>query len=121
MSVAQTLDIEAYRLLDERLSMNQSTRQFQVKIGGSNVNYRKERATGGDSNSQLTFNLTPNSPNNIIDRTLLFKARALVTLTRTKTAGGPLDNTSRALIANQAAVRGFNNIVDSTTISINGQ
>lgn len=123
MSVAQTLDIEAYRLLDERLSMDQSARQFQVKIGGSNVNYRRESSTGGSNNSQLTFNLTPNSPNNIIDRTLLFKAKAVVSITRSNAPPSvqPLVNGSRTLLANQAAVRGFNYIVDSTTISINGQ
>ena len=120
MSVAQTLDIEAYRLLDERLSMDQSARQFQVKIGGSNVNYRTESATGGENiNSQVTFNLTPNSPNNVIDRTLLFKATALVEITRTK--GQALPNLSRTLVDNKFAIRGFNYIVDSTTISINGQ
>lgn len=123
MSVAQTLDIEAYRLLDERLSMDQSARQFQVKIGGSNVNYRRERSTGGNSNSQLTFNITSNSPNNVIDRTLLFKARATVQITRSNAppSADPLENGTRTLVQNEFAIRGFNYIVDSTTISINGQ
>lgn len=122
MSVAQTLDIEAYRLLDERLSMNQNTRQFQVKIGGSNVNYRTENATSGDAQTQLTFNLTPNSPNNVIDRTLLFKARATVKVKLIpKPPATIVADNIRPLINGQASVRGFNNIVESTTLSINGQ
>lgn len=119
MSVAQTLDIEAYRLLDERLSMNQDTRQFQVKIGGSNVNYRTEKSTSANSQNQITFNLTPNSCNNVLDRTILFKAKVVLEFTRTSVDGFAAG--SRVLNDGKDALRGFNYIVQSTNLSINGQ
>jgi len=113
MSVAQTLDIEAYRMLDNRLSMNQDTRQFQVPIGGSNVTYRSEPSTSAGTSNQITFNLTPNSPNNVIDRTMLFAAGCTINFTR-QNGGAPM------LRNGQDALRGFNHVVQSTNLTING-
>ena len=113
MSVASTLDIEAFRLLDPRLSQNQSTRAFQTSIGGSNVTYRQE-ASNSSSSNQVSFQLTPNSPNNVLDRTFIMTAKAVVTFACTNLAPAV------CLIDAENACRGFSSIVESTNVAING-
>jgi hypothetical protein len=112
MSVADTLSLESYRLLDPRLSQNQSTRSFQTTIGGSNVTYRQE-ASNSVSSQQVSFQLTPNSPNNIVDRSLLLTTKATVVFS------GP-DQGVPLLQNGDNACRGFSSIVDSTNVAING-
>jgi hypothetical protein len=119
MSVASTLDIEAYRLLDPRLSQNQSTRSFQTTIGGSNITYRKEASTS-NSQSQVSFQLTPNSPNNVLDRTFILTGEAVVEFTTTNGAGGNIPDGFITLTDGNNACRGFSAIVDSTNVSVNG-
>jgi hypothetical protein len=116
MSVASTLDIEAYRLLDPRLSQNQSTRAFQTTIGGSNVTYRQE-ASNSVSSNQVSFQLTPNSPNNVLDRTFMLTTKALVTFA---TNYNIQPGITRCLQDGYNACRGFNSIVESTNVAING-
>ena len=113
MSVASTLELETMRILDSRLSQNQSTRAFQTCIGGSNVTYRKERSNAS-SDSQVSFQLTPNSPNNVIDRTFMLVSDVNVTFDS--------DNLVGTLVLNPGdnACRGFSSIVESTNLSING-
>jgi hypothetical protein len=116
MSVASTLDIEAYRLLDPRLSQNQSTRAFQTTIGGSNVTYRQE-ASNSVSSNQVSFQLTPNSPNNVLDRTFMLTTKATVSFATTYNDD---PGTTRCLEDGFNACRGFNSIVESTNVAING-
>jgi hypothetical protein len=115
MSVASTLDVEAFRILDGRLSQNQSTRAFQTTIGGSNVTYRQE-ASNSQSQNQVSFQLTPNSPNNCIDRTFILTTKAKVNARRTNLVPG----TTRTFEDGRNACRGFNSIVESTNVAING-
>jgi hypothetical protein len=113
MSVASTLELESMRILDARLSQNQSTRSWQTTIGGSNVTYRKERSNAS-SDSQVSFQLTPNSPNNVIDRTFMLVADVNVAFAATNLGG------SFVLNPGDNACRGFSSIVESTNVSING-
>ena len=115
MSVASTLSIESYRLLDNRLSQNQSTRAFQTTIGGSNVTYRQE-ASNSVSSNQVSFQLTPNSPNNVLDRTFMMTTKAVVTFQSANIVPG----TTRCLENGTNACRGFSSIVESTNVAING-
>jgi len=113
MSVASTLELESYRLLDSRLSQNQSTRSFQTQIGGSNVTYRKEHSNAS-SDTQVSFQLTPNSPNNVLDRTFMLTSAVTVDFT----SNNILD--SKILNPGDNACRGFSSIVESTNLAING-
>jgi hypothetical protein len=113
MSVASTLDLESYRLLDSRLSQNQSTRSFQTSIGGSNVTYRKEHSNAS-SDTQVSFQLTPNSPNNVLDRTFMLTSVVTVDF-----KSNNIDDT-KILNSGDNACRGFSSIVESTNVAING-
>lgn len=115
MSVASTLDIQASRILDPRLSQNQSTRAFQTQIGGSNVTWRKERSTSASTN-QVSFQLTPNSPNSVLDRTMMLVTDVNLKFTCIATTAA----NQRVLQAGKQACRGFGSIVESTNLSING-
>ena len=125
MSVAQTLDINSYRIVDPRLSQKQDTRSFQVGVGGSQSTIRREPANSSSNNSTIVFNITPNSPNNIVDRCFIIENKFRLTNFNAVSAevGGadPKASPFEDFFKGQnVALRSFSNIVATTSLSING-
>jgi len=127
MSVAQTLDINSYRLVDPRLSQKQDTRSFQIACGASQSTVRREQANSSNNNSTITFQITPNSPNNVVDRCMVVENKFTLSnfelwdiVNEAPYAGTLLDFVKANGSAGAVAPRSFSNIVASTNLSING-
>ena len=108
-------DVQTKKQLDQRLDVDPSGKEFILDVAGAQVTPRIEPATSL-SNSTINFNITPNSPTSVIDRSLIVatKVKFVFTGDGSQPAGAPV------LEPGRSAPRGFNYGVQSSSISING-
>ena len=108
-----SFDVATYRKLDARLSQKPSSRSYVVNASGSQITSRREPSNSSNNNSTITFQLTPNSPNNVIDRAFIVEVDVDITFQGN-------GNGTNLLHPNMDGPRSFSNICQSSQLSING-
>ena len=108
-------DVETKKKLDARLAVDPYGKEFIIDVAGAQVTPRVEPATSL-SNSTINFNITPNSPTSVLDRSIIVatKVKFVFTGDGSQPAGSPI------LEPGRSAPRGFNYGVQSSTITLNG-
>jgi hypothetical protein len=110
--------VNSKRILDSRLSQSPQNKEFCVPVSGKQVTVRDIPAASQTSLNSINFNLSPNSPANVIDRNILFQFDLEITIPYT--VSEPPAVNDRLIRKSKFAIRGFNHIVQSTNLTING-
>jgi hypothetical protein len=107
-------DVQTKKRLDKRLAVSPEGKEFIIDVAGAQVTPRVEPATSL-SNSVINFNITPNSPTSVLDRSVIVATKVKFIF-----AGSQVGGTGNVIQPEQSAPRGFNYGVQSSTVTING-
>jgi len=107
-------DVQTKKRLDKRLAVSPEGKEFIIDVAGAQVTPRVEPATSL-SNSVINFNITPNSPTSVLDRSVIVATKVKFIFTGTQVGGA-----GNVIQPEQSAPRGFNYGVQSSTVTING-
>ena len=107
-------DVVTKKRLDPRINVDASNKEFIVDVAGNQVTAKVEPAQSY-SNSQINFNITPSSPNTVIDRGFFVEVRMKYNFT-----GRANTNTDKTFQKDLFAPRGFSYGIQSANLTING-
>jgi hypothetical protein len=107
-------DVQTKKRLDKRLAVSPEGKEFIIDVAGAQVTPRVEPATSL-SNSTINFNITPNSPTSVLDRSVIVATKVKFVFT-----GSQVGGSGNVIQPEQSAPRGFNYGVQSSTVTING-
>jgi hypothetical protein len=107
-------DVQTKKRLDKRLAVSPEGKEFIIDVAGAQVTPRVEPATSL-SNSVINFNITPNSPTSVLDRSVIVATKVKFIFT-----GSQVGGSGNVIQPEQSAPRGFNYGVQSSTVTING-
>lgn len=107
-------DVQTKKRLDKRLAVSPEGKEFIIDVAGAQVTPRVEPATSL-SNSVINFNITPNSPTSVLDRSVIVATKVKFIFAGTQVGGS-----GNVIQPEQSAPRGFNYGVQSSTVTING-
>lgn len=106
-------DVVTKKRLDTRINVDATNKEFIVDVAGNQCTQKVEPAQSF-SKSQINWNITPSSPNTVIDRGFFVEVRLKYNFSG-RTAG-----TESTFIKDMAAPRGLAYGIQSANLTING-